>query len=171
MKKKGMEAAILESSIDSNTTITDLTDDIFSIVPALAVPDSLITTILEEPNNEVKVLEIGPPGKESKSLDNISASMTLTNHNRKSSHHTIHAASTDTKSSLSNNNRGDIFGPGLSSSATQLLLMQLMLQWKENKRNIDDLMKKSLDLSRIIQESIEPFLGMVGCPFLHGSMY
>jgi hypothetical protein len=34
--------------------------------------------------------------------------------------------------------------------------MQLLLQWKENKNHIDELMKKSLEISKIIEESIEP---------------
>lgn len=121
----------------------------------------MITTILEDTNlnSGGKVLEIDS-GTFSKSFDNISA-WTLASLDQKSSHHPIQV-STDTKSSSPlNNDREDASSfffdsQLLSSHASQLLLMQLLLQWKENKNHIDELMKKSLELSKIIEESIEP---------------
>lgn len=96
--------------------------------------------------------------------ENISASRTLTNRKQSASlfpninfpiNDTTSAALPATNTSAATTAPPPLPNP-LSCNSAQILLMQLMLQWKENKAHIDDLMRKSQDLSRIIQDSIEP---------------
>ena len=95
--------------------------------------------------------------------ENISASRTLTNRKQSASlfpnfpiNDTTSTALPATNTSAATTAPPPPLPNPLSSNSAQILLMQLMLQWKENKAHIDDLMRKSQDLSRIIQDSIEP---------------
>ena len=137
----------------------------------LAIPELLINSVfqhnLEEENrDDGKAFAINS--------GTLSASRTLTNQNRKSSQNTNHPLTADTKPLTRSGNVTSLItaintlslnlAPGdspavtslLSHSATRLLLVQLMSQWKENRNQIDELMKKSQALSKIIQESIDP---------------